>query len=78
MFHWNLDPPKLSLSMGRRKSDATRRDKKHKLTVIGCGNATGQVIPPFIIYAAKRLNHLWMCDEVPGSRYGISDKGWVD
>ena len=49
------------------------------LTVIGCGSATGQILPPppFIIFAAKKLNHLWMKDEVIGSRYGVSDKGRV-
>ena len=46
--------------------------------MIGCGSATGNVLPPFIIYAAKKLNYLWMRDEVSGSRYGVSDKGWVD
>ena len=51
---------------------------KSQITVVGCGNATGQAIPPFIIFAAKQLNHLWMKNEVPGSRYGVSDKGWID
>ena len=46
--------------------------------MIGCGSATGQVLPPFIIFAAKQLNHSWTLNEVSGSRYGVSDKGWVD
>ena len=48
------------------------------VTVIGCGSATGQVLSPFIIFAAKQLNHSWTLNEVSGSRYGVSDKGWVD
>ena len=48
------------------------------ITVIECGSATGQILPPFIIYAAKKLNHLWMQDEVTGSCYAVSDTGWVD
>ena len=46
--------------------------------MIGCGSATGQAIPPFIIFAAKQLSPLWMKDEVPGSRYAVSDNGWID
>ena len=42
-----------------------------------CGNATGQVIPPMIIYDAKKLWHAWMRGEVPETSYGLSDKGWI-
>ena len=35
--------------------------------VIGCGSATGQAIPPFIILAAKQLNPLCMRDEDSGN-----------
>jgi len=41
-------------------------------------SATGQILPPFMIFAAKQLNPLWTKDEVSGSHYGVSDKGWVD
>ena len=45
--------------------------------MIGCGSATGQILPAFIIFAAKQLNILWTNEEVSGSRYAVSDKGWV-
>lgn len=35
-------------------------------------------IPPYIIFAAKQLNSLWMKDEVPGSQYAVIDNGWID
>ena len=35
-------------------------------------------IHPFITYAAKQLNPLWIWHKVGGSRYAVSDKGWVD
>ena len=41
-------------------------------------SAMGQVLPPFIIFAAKQLNRSWTLNEMSGSRYGVSDKGWVD
>ena len=38
----------------------------------------GQAQPPFIIYAAKQLSELWTRDSIAGSRYAVSDKGWID
>ena len=71
-------PPKVIAKRGQKKVRCRTSGQKAQITVIGCGSATGQILPPFIIYSAKKLNHLWMRDEVTGSRYGISDKGWVD
>ena len=36
------------------------------------------MIPPFVIFDAKQLNHLWTRGEVSGTRYGLSDSGWTD
>jgi hypothetical protein len=36
------------------------------------------MIPPFVIFDAKQLNHLWTKGEVSGTRYGLSDSGWTD
>ena len=71
-------PPTVITQRGQKKVRYCTSGTKAQLTVIGCGSASGHVIPPFIIFAAKQLNPLWMRDEVGGSRYGVSDKGWVD
>jgi len=44
---------------------------------VACGNAAGQVIPPMVIFDAKKLCHSWTKDEVPGTSYRLSDKGWI-
>ena len=59
-------PPIVIFPKGQKK-------EKSQITVIGCGNATGQTIPPYIIFAAKQVNSLWMKEEVPGSRCAVSD-----
>ena len=51
--------------------------QKSQITIISCGNAIGETVSPYIILAAKQLNDLWMKDEVPGSRYAVSDNGWI-
>lgn len=71
-------PPKVIAKRGQKKIRYRTSGQKAQITVIGCGSATGQIIPPFIIYAAKQLNPLWIRNEVGGSRYAVSDKGWVD
>ena len=71
-------PPKVVAKWGQKKVRCCTSEQKCQITVIGCGSATGQVLPPFIIFAAKQLNHSWTLNEVSGSRYGVSDKGWVD
>ena len=51
---------------------------KNQITVIACVNGSGQCILPFVIFDAKRLNMEWRKDEVVGTAYGLSAKGWVD
>ena len=31
-----------------------------------------------VISDAKNLNHAWTRNEVSGSKYGLSDKGWIN
>ena len=68
-------PPKIIAAEGQEKVRYCTSGKNQQITVIGCGNATGQAIPPFIIFAAKQINPRWMQDEVVGSCYAISDNG---
>ena len=49
-----------------------------QITVIGCVSARGQAIQLFVIFDTKSLNMEWRKGEIPGTTYGLSDKGWVD
>lgn len=71
-------PPKVVAKRGQKKIRYRTSGTKSQITVIGCGSATGQVLPPFIIFAAKQINSLWTRDEVSGSRFAVSDSGWTD
>lgn len=44
---------------------------------VGCISAVGQVIPSSIIFDVAKLNLAWIRNEVQGSRYGLSSKGWI-
>lgn len=49
-------PPKVVASRGQKKVRYRTSGTKAQITVIGCRSATGQALPPFIIYAAKQLS----------------------
>ena len=66
-------PPKIVSQKGEKKIQYQTSGQKQQITVIGCGSATGQCLPPFVIFAAKQLNHLWTANEVNGSRFAVSD-----
>ena len=65
-------PPRIVAKNGRKKVRSCTSGRKGQVTVIGCGNAVGQPITPFVIFDAAKLNSLWTKGEVPGTRYGLS------
>ncbi len=71
-------PPRIVAKKGQKKVRYRTSGQKSQVTVIGCGSATGQVIPPFIIFSGKQINLLWTLNGVNGSRFAVSDNGWID
>jgi len=74
-----LDPKALNVvtARGSKKVYTRSTGRKGQVTIVACGNAAGQVIPPMVIFDAKKLCHSWTRGEVPGTSYGLSDKGWI-
>ena len=48
------------------------------MTIVGCANATGQAIPPMVIFDAQKLNYAWTKGEFPGTKYRLSGNGWIN
>lgn len=71
-------PPHVLTTKGEKKVRYRTSGNKSQITVIGCVNAAGQAIPPFVIFDAKSLNMEWTEGEVPGTTYGLSNRGWID
>ena len=74
-----LDPkaPNIVTKTGTKKVRYQSTGRKGQITIVACGNAAGQIIPPTIIFEAKKVNHAWSSGELPGTTYGCSDKGWI-
>ena len=64
-----LDPKGLSIvaESGSRKVRVRSTGRKGQVTVVACGNANGQCIPPMLIFDAKKLCATWTLAEVPGT-----------
>ena len=56
----------------------TTTGNKSQITVVACVSASGNYIPPMIVWDRKSLKQEWTTGEVAGTLYGMSSKGWMD
>ena len=70
--------PRTIAEKGVKKVRQHSSGNKTQVSVLACVNATGQAIPPMVIFAGKNFNHDLADGEVPGTLYGMSDSGWMD
>jgi len=70
--------PKTITLKGVKKVRQITTGNKTQITILGCVSATGQTIPPMVVFSGKRFNHELSIGEVPGTLYGMSDSGWMD
>ena len=71
-------PPKTIAIKGTKKVRQITCGNKTQISILACGNAFGEVIPPMVIFSGKRFNFELSKGEVPGTIYGMSDSGWMD
>ena len=71
-------PPKGIYRKGSKNPVAVSSGDKSQITVVGCVNAAGYCLPPMVIYDRKMLSTEMSEGEIPGTFYGLSDKGWMD
>ena len=51
---------------------------KSQVSIAACVSAAGQSLPPYIIWRRKTLSPDLTIGELPGTEYGLSDKGWMN
>ncbi len=71
-------PPKVVTWKGHKNPSQVSSGIKSQVTVVGCVSAGGQCLPPMVIWDRKNLPPELATDEVPGTIYGLSSKGWID
>ena len=62
MIHVHGDPNPVTTTSGN----------KAQITVVACASASGNYIPPMIIWDRKSLKQEWTIGEVAGTLYGMS------
>jgi len=60
---------KVVSTKGTKKVRQVSSGTKTQITVLGCASATGQVIPPMVVFTGKHFNHMLSRGEVPGTLY---------
>ncbi|KAK3924780.1 Pogo transposable element with KRAB domain [Frankliniella fusca] len=71
-----------------QKTVEVRRDQKYPTKVLTssktatslmiAGTATGELLPPYVVYRSKELSETWVTGGPPGTRYNRSRSGWFD
>ena len=77
-FPLSPKPLKTIAEKGSKNPSIVGGPTKAQITVLSCVNAAGDCIPPFVVFAGKRLNPQYAIGEVPNTYYGLSPKGWMD
>ena len=55
-----------------------RRSGRELITLMGCGSAAGERLPPMILYKGKHLYSTWTINGPPGALYSTSESGWME
>ena len=51
---------------------------KSCISVMFCGSATGEILPPYVVYKSMNCYTSWTEGGVPGSCYSATKSGWFD
>ena len=71
-------PPHVVGIKGQKHPRSVTTGTKKNITVMACCSASGNFLPPFVIFRRKTLNRGLVKGEVPGTSYALSDRGWMD
>ncbi|XP_065893476.1 uncharacterized protein [Dysidea avara] len=63
---------------GEHTTHAINSGNKAQITVLACVSAGGHSLPSMVIWDKKVLSPELTNGEIPGTIYGLSDKGWID
>ena len=64
--------PKVISMKGTKKVHQVSSGNKTQITILGCASATGQVIPPMVIFTEKHFNAMLSKGEVPGTLWHVA------
>lgn len=69
---------KILTKRGTKYPEAIKNSTKAAVSIMICGNAAGNILPPYVNYKADHLWDTWTEGGPPGTRYNRSKSGWFD
>lgn len=67
--------PVVLAKKGARRVHSRLKEHGENVTIVACGNALENLIPPMVIFKGVRENENWVDDLPPGSKVEMSQKG---
>lgn len=72
-------PPRVLTKVGKRQVGLIASSERGRTTtVVCCCNAAGAFIPPFMIFARKKMNSRLLDGAAPGTQGTCTDNGWIN
>lgn len=69
---------KVLVRRGHKRVERVQEHSKSSISIMFCGTAEGQLIPPMVVYKSKHLYDNWTLGGPPGTIYRNSSSGWFD
>lgn len=70
--------PKVVCKRGSKHCDRVIDSSKTSISVMMAASASGELLPPFVVYKAKHRYEEWEENGPPGTCYSISKSGWFE
>jgi DDE superfamily endonuclease/helix-turn-helix, Psq domain len=84
---WNYDETNLRDDPGTEKAIFKKGTKyaervlntsKSAISIMFCGSAEGEMMPPYVVYKAQNMYESWRRGGPKGTRYNCTKSGWFD
>ena len=85
---WNCDETAFATDVASKRVLARRGEKnvhetgggsgREYITVLGCGSASGERLPPYVLYKGKNLWTTWTLGGPAGTYFNVSESGWME
>lgn len=67
---------KVFLKKGNMYPEIIRNVSKTSISIMFCGNAAGELLPPYVVY--RKMSTTWTDNGPKGCHYNVSTSGWFD
>ena len=63
---------------GMKRVERIKEHSRSSISIMICGTADGELLPPMVVYKSKNLYNHWTQGGPPGTVYNHSKSGWFD